>query len=233
MALSKTEILTNVHSEYRDAAQTDTNTLSHRLRYAMRLYSMSQSELARKIGVKPQVIQYLCTGNIKSSRFTYEIADALNINHSWLAAGEGEMVATAQPQAESYKICLIDWDKLDDIFEQKKEINLFYEKNNYLLANVENPNSCFALQLNEKSMEPRFDQGTFLIFNTQIEAHENDFVLAKISRSNTWLFRQFKNINNKKTLAPINKDIFNTIPLEESDKVFAVMVQTICNYKKV
>ncbi|TAK78570.1 MAG: XRE family transcriptional regulator, partial [Gammaproteobacteria bacterium] len=69
--------------------KSNENSLSERLRYALKILNVTQTELARRINVKPQVIQYLCAGNSQKSKFTFEIAEALNIDFSWLATGKG------------------------------------------------------------------------------------------------------------------------------------------------
>ena len=180
----------------------DTNTLSYRLRYAMKCFSISQSELARKIGVKPQVIQYLCTKNIASSRFSYEIAEALGVNYSWLAAGELPMVSTNN--LKNYKIPHLTWDNLERYDEDPKNLKLVSD---YVFINVDNCDGCFALTLHDNSMEPRISNETILIFDKSIVATNNDFILVKLEPKKVFLVRQLQIVNNKKYLLPINQDI--------------------------
>lgn len=214
--------------QYSSDKEIDTNTLSYRLKYAMRLFSMNQSELARRVGVKPQVIQYLVTGNVKSSKFSYEIADALEINYSWLAAGEGEMVSSSAYQnIETYKIPYLNFEELNAYFENSDTISL-----KTTLVNIAKSESCIALKLNDDSLEPRIENGSTLIFDKNIEPHNNDFVLAKVNKADKWLIRLLKIENNKKILHPINIDIFKTIVLEADDLIFGVMVQAIYNFKR-
>lgn len=56
---------------------------------------MSQSELARQLGVKPQAIQYLCREG-KGSRHTSEIARILRVRPQWLASNQGPMRGPAR-----------------------------------------------------------------------------------------------------------------------------------------
>lgn len=57
---------------------------------------MSQSELARVVGIKPQSVQYLCTSKSDGtrSRFITEIAITLGVRPEWLLAGEEPMEGT-------------------------------------------------------------------------------------------------------------------------------------------
>jgi transcriptional regulator with XRE-family HTH domain len=66
------------------------NTYAERLKRAMFLAEIGQGELARKIGVTQQTIQYLCK-NGKRSVHTVEISKVLGVSPDWLATGEGDM----------------------------------------------------------------------------------------------------------------------------------------------
>lgn len=207
--------------------EIDRNTLSYRLKYAMRFFSVNQSELARRIGVKPQVIQYLVAGNVKSSKFSYEIADALEINYSWLAAGEGEMVTCAHENIDTYKIPFLNWEDLN-LYYENKDLHV----TNSMFFNIYKNDSCFSLKLNDDSLKPRFENGSTLVFDRSIKPRDNDFVLARVAKSDKWLVRLLNIENNKKILLPINIDIYKTIELDFNDLIFGVMVQAIYNVKR-
>ena len=68
------------------------NTFKDRLIEAMKAADLDQSALAKKVGISPQSIQYLCKSG-SSSRHLTEIAIALNVNPEWLATGMGSMAA--------------------------------------------------------------------------------------------------------------------------------------------
>jgi ribosome-binding protein aMBF1 (putative translation factor) len=77
----------------------EVNTLSDRLSHALVTLEISQAELARRINVKRQAVQYICTNALTKSKFAYDIAEALGINVSWLITGAGEM------QSETTRSC--------------------------------------------------------------------------------------------------------------------------------
>jgi len=64
-------------------------TYAERLRYALAVRGMDQTELGQKIGTKPQTVQRLCANGVRSV-FTVNIAKALNISAEWLADGVGD-----------------------------------------------------------------------------------------------------------------------------------------------
>jgi len=65
------------------------DTYAKRLNWAMTNAAISQSELARAIGVKPQAIQYLCQKGTKSTHTT-KIAKVLGVSADWLDTGKGQ-----------------------------------------------------------------------------------------------------------------------------------------------
>lgn len=207
--------------------EIDQNTLSHRLRKALNIINISQSELARMIGVKPQVIQYLCQQNIKSSRFTYLIAEALGISHAWLAAGVEPMFFPEEIENTHYRIPLISFDHLVDYIEHRKAD---IPNIKYIHSDV-GPNN-FATAVHDNSMEPRFDRGTILIIETKKEYLHDDFVIAKMAKHNIYVFRQLHIEDNKRVLVPFNREMYKEIVLNDEDVIYGAVVQTICNYKR-
>lgn len=69
-----------------------TTTYGERLLWAMKEAGLSQSELARRIGVKPQSIQHLVDPkkNAQGSSKTAALANVLDVSSHWLETGEGE-----------------------------------------------------------------------------------------------------------------------------------------------
>lgn len=203
------------------------NTLSFRLKIALKSTNISQSQLARSIGVKPQVIQYLCQKNIKSSRFTYLIAEALGINHAWLAAGVGTIYPVDSSDDIQYKIPLFSINDCDDYIEGKQ---LDTSQTRHIFSTI-SPNNL-ALILEDNSMEPRFEKGTILIVDRNSKYQNNDFVIAKIKKYNSYFFRQLSIYGNTIKLIPLNQDIYKEITLIDQDVIIGNVVQTICNYKR-
>lgn len=67
------------------------SSLADRLKQARSEEGISQSELARRVGVKPQSIQALEASEAMGSKHIVKIAEVLHVNASWLQNGEGPM----------------------------------------------------------------------------------------------------------------------------------------------
>ena len=215
--------------ERADKNKYDSNTLSHRLKLCLNLYSMSQSELARLIDVKPQIIQYLCTKNVKSSRFTFELAEALGVDYTWLSTGEGVMRQPVDAQMEEYKIPLFSWVNLDQITNKN---SIHSHNSEFIFSSLSYKCSLIATRIVDASMEPRFEKGTSVIFDLDEISHHGDFVLVKLNKANRWVFRELVIKDDSKELSPVNNSIFKQIVLEPEDKITGVLIQTICDFKR-
>ncbi len=64
-------------------------TVAERVAHARQLRGLSQSELARRIKLRPQTIQSIEAGVTKKSKYLPEIAKVTQVNLEWLADGIG------------------------------------------------------------------------------------------------------------------------------------------------
>lgn len=65
------------------------DTLGARLKWARNAAGLTQRDVARHIGVTPQAIQHLESGSSRTSRFVYQMANALGVSVEWLEKGIG------------------------------------------------------------------------------------------------------------------------------------------------
>ena len=203
-------------------------TLSERLAYALKMLRVSQADLARKIGIKPQAIQYLCNSNAKKSGFTYEIAEALGISSAWLANGEGSIQLDDTPEIKLMKsqkgIPIIQWCDIEKWVNQNFDSTMD-QKNEWILINSEGSNNCFAVRLQDKSMYPRFEQNTILIIDPERIPQNKDFVISRLNKTGEFIFRQYEVLDSDIRLSPMNTEIYKTIILKNNDVICGVMVE--------
>lgn len=69
------------------------DVIPERLRAALDLRSMSQSDLARAVGVTQGAIHQMLTGSTKRTRYLEEIAHALGVSSAWLSGKSDDMNA--------------------------------------------------------------------------------------------------------------------------------------------
>lgn len=205
-------------------------TLSDRLIHALELLGVTQAELARKLQVKPQAINFLCKNQTKKSALSYQIAEVLNISSEWLAHGVGPVKYEDDPQYKlvslQKRIPIVTYEQL--IKFCKKHLHTLESDNelDWILTTSNIGEQGYAFKLIDKSMYPRFEQGTIVIMNTERLPNHQDFVLAYIDSTEDIVFRQLEIDNNKeKILHPINIAMYKPINITNEDKIIGTLVE--------
>jgi transcriptional regulator with XRE-family HTH domain len=201
--------------------KNDLLSLSSRLKYILKNSNVSQTELAKRINVKPQVIQYLCAGQAQKSKFSVEIADALNIDFTWLATGKGAMPEDSEFSQNINFIPFVTFEQIKDW----KVLGNAPKINNWVPTNAEFHSDLFAVAISCRAMAPRFDLNTIIILepikiNALVEP--KSFIMVHLKDEDYTIFRQFDVINNTKYLVAINKSLHKDILLQEDDLILGV-----------
>lgn len=202
--------------------------LSDRLNYILQITGTKKADLARSIDVKPQIIQFLCSSQTQSSRFTFEIAMALGLNTRWLATGEGEMFVADDPQQlffKSYKkIPLLTIENLRSIFLHNKPL-AEQSIETWLPLKTEDEN-VFAITMTDSSMEPYIPSGANVFIKRIIDLNISDFsyLFTYLTKFDTFTIREKIEINSKEFLVPKNMELFKEINFDNNVNVIGVVI---------
>lgn len=205
----------------------DLSTLTNRLNYILQITGTRKADLARAIGVKPQIIQFLCTTQTKASRFTFELATALGLNTRWLATGEGTMfIADDSEQQflrEFKKIPLLTGESiLNSLSENKSIIHSCAE--GWLPLRTSNE-AIFAIKITDTSMEPCFPNGAFVFIeeNPDYSPKKKDFVFAYLQQFDIFVIREIVINNTNVFLTPKNTELFKEISFSVETKIIGAV----------
>jgi len=102
--------------------------------------------------------------------------------------------------------------------------NYSQKKNEYLDRKFK-----FAVELDNDSMSPIFTNKDILIFKTNCDYENRDFVLIDISKQKNLIFRQLLIDGANMLLKPINKD-FPIINMNENDNIIAILVKSVKDF---
>lgn len=87
-------------------------TFAERLNAAMSMASLSQAQLAERVGISQPAVQKMASGKTTGSRKMVEIARALNVRPEWLSAGIGAMKVSDDALPPENEWGTVDsWDK--------------------------------------------------------------------------------------------------------------------------
>lgn len=199
------------------------DNLSLRLKFAMKMLHVSQTDLAKKISVKPQVIQYLCASESQKSKFTGEIAEALNIDLIWLATGKGQMPSLKNQIKNENTIPLLSYEQLKELKINKKSLETKLISH-WITLDYAFDTELFAVQINDRAMAPRFDLKTIVIIEPlkreKIVSHL--FLLVYLADEDFIVFRQFVLEKDQQKLVAINKNLYKDVLLNQNDIVLGV-----------
>lgn len=208
-------------------------SLSDRLNHALDLLGTRKVDLARAIDVKPQVIQFLCSSNTQSSRFTFEIAMALGLNSRWLATGEGEMFVADDPKYkivnEFQRIPVIPSEKLITFL---RDNHIEDESISTWIAISYHDQNIFAFKIQDASMEPFLPLNSILLIEKIPESYsprQNDIVLVFSKKYASIMVRKITSEKNKIVLHPCNVELFKAIEFT-SDQVILGLIRE-CHFK--
>jgi hypothetical protein len=145
----------------------------------------SRAWLADKIGITKQGMNYLLNISAKP-KYVNEISAALEVNPEWLKTGKGTFTISSSEGAGGIRqLPLVDIETIGKMqTEQIKGLST-------IIADHAYSSSCFAVKLENTSMEPIFNQGSILIFDPSKKPRSKDFVVFSVDSTKHVFFRQY------------------------------------------
>jgi hypothetical protein len=83
----------------------------------------------------------------------------------------------------------------------------------------------FAMTSTNNAMKIRFGASSTLIFHTEIQAHDGDFVLVYLPEKDLFIYRDLKIQKNKKLLIPLDDDLYKPLEIQDGDLIVAVLYE--------
>jgi len=194
---------------------TALETLTDRINYALEITKIKKADLARGVGVTPQVIQFLCSNKTQSSRFTFEIATVLGVDVKWLATGEGEIFSCDDPKQKllnSYQIVpFVDMHKIEERYKKEDFSLNHFDDFRALYKNREGKIICSKIL--DSSMSPilPINSEIFIDLNELANTEEGSVVVAYLKNHNSTIIRKIEKIDGDLFLTPNNLELFNKV----------------------
>lgn len=199
------------------------NNLSQRLNYALELKGVKKADLAKLVGMTPQAVQYLCSSDAQTSRFTFEIATALGISFKWLATGEGSMESAVFKKISStQEIPVRSLQEVRDHFVHHAPYSNPPTEHVVIATPHE---KVLAVKLSDNAMSPRLDKGSIVICVETTDIKDKEYALVYVHDIEEVLFREVFIDNGVYSLVPFNGKVFNTIKMQSNDRILGKLVE--------
>lgn len=202
--------------------RSDAQIIAGNIRSLMKALNVSDSHLARTLGVSVMTIRRVVSGETEDPRISTLslIANYFNISVDSLLENS-DMPINLMKKQKPFFVPIIDWESLENSYFNQK-IDFSNWKNWYPLVNSESlhlDQNAFAL-VSKISMQPRYPKGTLLIIKPNEIPLDNDIVLVKTLKTKDLSLRELIIDSPKWILHPIivgselifyNKDEYDII----------------------
>ncbi|EKD1774709.1 TPA: S24 family peptidase [Klebsiella pneumoniae] len=184
---------------------------------------MTQTEVANVAGVSQQSIESIESGRTRKPRNVLELAKALKCSPDWLLNGKNIM-----PLAEvsTRRIPILSYVQAGQCTEARDYTNMEGEFE-YVLADADVPETCFALRIDGDSMQPEFKEGDIVIIDPDLYPAPGEFVVAK-NNGHEATFKKYRPLGigvEDFELVPLNPDYPVLRSAELPLRVIGVMIE--------
>lgn len=180
-------------------------TIGERVAYARESNGWNQTELARRVGLKPQAIQQIESGETKRSRYLPDIASATGFALKWIMTGEG--IERSQANLDSgppiRRYPLISWVAAGRWCEATEPYQPG-DAEKWLLCPANCGPQTFALRVRGISMEPRFREGQIIFIDPGREAINGSYVVVRLEETQEVTFKKLVVEGDRKLLKAEN-----------------------------
>lgn len=198
------------------------STLQERLREALADSQISQSELARRVGLSRGAVSFWFNGVTKelTADNLLAAAQALGVNPIWLGSGKGSKkpgAALLSPDFDSNvvpssigsrRVPLINYVQAGELTEIGAAFS--GEALEYLLTDMDLSEHAFALEIAGMSMSPDFKPGDRIIVDQEVCPQPGDFVVARNGGYEA-TFKKYR----PRGIDDNGNDVFELVPLNE------------------
>jgi len=178
---------------------------------------MRPADLARELDIPQPTVHRLVSGkSLRPHRETLEIiANYFDVSIEQLKGTEPFLT-----RRKVIEIPLVEWKNLPDLANPE-----FRKKTIVAMADLSE--KCFAVFMNDSSMEPLFLRNSILIFDPHKKHGDRSYVLAKLASTGIYVFRQIIVDAEHRFLKPLNPDLIVSQMrlLDEEDQIAGVLVE--------
>lgn len=185
------------------------------------------AELARRINLPQPTVHRIATGSCEHPHMSslVPIADFFSVSVDQLKGHE------PIPWLDhASKVPLLTWEEVLNWQAKKDKM----QSGKLILTDASVGRCGFALNVKDASMDPVFPMHTVLIVDSERQAKDRSFVIAKLDNYHEAIFRQLLLDAGDRYLKPLSPDFgqYKMTRLNNNDKILGVVVQAKRNYEE-
>lgn len=196
---------------------------------------MNASELAKEVDLPIPTVHRIVTG--KSTRpykaSLQPIADYFSISVDQLIGEEAisdnlNNGSSSLSKKRIVEVPLLEWSDLSSALQPSKQ-----EAKEAVVVASDLSHDCFAVCMNDSSMEPLFPKGTVLLFDPSKKPVDRSYVLVRLKEKTVLIFRQLLVDVDLQYLKPLNPDlgVYQMRLLTKEDDVIGTLFESRINHE--
>lgn len=189
--------------------------IGERIRTVRERLGLSQSDIARKLGIRPQSVQAWESGSTSPRRsYIPGLCEILGVSKQWLEFGleiesvptsseKGSNIAPTTIQFRPKSVPVISWvqaGQWNEVFDNHP----VGQGEDQVTSTVKVGPHAFALKVRGDSMEPEFPDGSIIIVEPDREARHGSYVVVRLKEEMEATFKQLILDGDRKYLKPLN-----------------------------
>lgn len=196
---------------------------------------LSGNDLSKETGIPQPTIHRLLAGKTKKPQ-----KEAVRTLSEFFSVSINQIIGNDPLPTDKFnnlfdltassKIPLLAWEDCKDWHESLKSYQESPEVN-WIPVYAKVSDVAFAVLAKDSTMEPKFPEGSVLVFDPKKEAKDRSYVLVYLKQTDTLVFKQLITDGITKYLKSLNPDLEHAVySMEKDDEVVATLIQSFINY---
>lgn len=161
------------------------------IREARERLGLSQTQLAKRIGVsRPTIHNWEDEEHAVTKKHAPKLAKVLGLPMEALNPHSGSGVVFLERGHPIGSVVLIQWSDLKRIAGGRSVMSAV-AKASFIQTDTDYAEDCFAVRVDDQSMEPAFRVGEIVIVDPKINPQKNDAVIARLDKGDEHVLRYY------------------------------------------
>ena len=207
--------------------------LARSLGMLMTNIGLNETQLAQQTGISQSVLNKLLSGKTRNPKIAtlLPISQFFNLSINQLmddAAVAKTLTEHTEAHPDPREAPILTLPQVLDWLNNPSTKTQLQLPSITIHSNTSIDHRCFAIILEDTTMEPRFPKHTLCIIAPHDTPHDQDFVIAHVLGTQDVTFKQYLTDGNQRYLKPINQH-FQLTPITPQHRILGIMIQARIN----